>query len=157
MSNYRKKNRMTRYESDAKKKAAKAYYLHGEGLYVYRNNTGATLVLPKPTPNGQTRVEANCEFEGDNYYMSLVKTNMLKFIRELISPDEERKQKMLNEEKLILDQPPTVTTKGVVEQVVTKTTPADKKKLKLQEQKPNSETGEVLLTEDPLAGVTILG
>jgi hypothetical protein len=156
MSKYNKKKRMNKYESLANRKKTMEYHLHGEGLFVYRNNTSGTLCLPKPTPKGQTRIEANAEFEGDNYYMSLVKTNMLKFIRELISPEEERKQKMLNEEKLILDQPPTVTTKGVVEQVVT--TPKKKSaNKKLQEQNPSETKKEVLLTEDPLAGITILG
>jgi len=158
MSRYNKKKRMNKYEALAHRKTMKEYHLRGEGLYVYRNNTSGTLILPKPTPKGETRVESNCEFEGDNYYMSLVKTNMLKFIRELVSPEEERKQKMLNEEKLILDQPPTITDKGVVEQVVVPQTPTKKKIVdkKLQEQPSETKT-EVLLTEDPLAGITILG
>ena len=149
---------MNKYEALAHRKTMLAHHLHGEGLYVYRNNTSGTLVLPKPTPKGETRVEASAEFEGDSYYMSLVQSNMLKLVRELVSPSEEREQKMLNEEKLILDQPATVTNKGVVEQVVVshkkKPVVADKK---LQEQIPGENKKEVLLTEDPLDGVTILG
>jgi hypothetical protein len=154
--NYRKKTRTNRFERDAERREAKARFLHGEGLYLYKNNTAGTLILPKPTSNGKTRVESGQEFEGDNYYMSLVQANSLRLVRELISPEQERQQKMLNEEKLILDQPPTVTNKGVVEHVAVDSQ-AEKQVENLQEGKPQENKNEVLLNDDPLDGVTILG
>jgi len=161
----RKSKKTTKYENIANQREKMTYYLKGEGLYIYQNNTSGTLVLPKPViSNGVTiaSIEKNCQWEGDDYYMSLVRSNMARLIREVISPEEERKQKMLNEEKLILDQPERVTGRGVVEQVVepTKAVKKPAPKTKLTEQIPQTvETtteNEVLLTEDPLGGVTIL-
>ena len=72
-------------------------------------------------------------------------------------------EETLNEEKLILDQPERVTTEGVIEQVVKSPLAANNlaakngikpAKKKLQEQKPDAG---VLLVEDPLEGVQILG
>jgi hypothetical protein len=101
------------------------------------------------------------EWEGDNYYMSLVKQGMAINVATIRTPEEERIK--MNENKLILDQPATVTVKGAVEHVVVdqlavnkQAVPQPKKKDKLVEQ-PLVDSNEVLLTEDPLEGVTILG
>ena len=60
---------------------------------------------------------------------------------------------MLNEEKLILDQPDTVTHKGKVEHVVDRNTPAQR----LQEQ-GSDEQPEILLNEGPVDdGFVIVG
>lgn len=156
---------MTRYESLARQKERREYYLKGQGVYLYRNNVPGTLDLPKPTEKGQTKVEKNEEWEGDDYYMSLVKSGMARLVKEIKSPETERtemlNETLLNEDKLIVDQPDRVTVKGVVEQVVVQPNqPVDtkkkKKEEKLQEQKPQSQEDQLLI-EDPLAGVTILG
>ncbi|RDJ35522.1 MAG: hypothetical protein DWQ19_11945 [Crenarchaeota archaeon] len=156
----RKKKKLNKLQRQHERKIALEKKLHGEGLYLYKNNTSGTLILPKPLPNGKTRVEANAEFEGDNYFMQLVKNNSVRLIRELVSPKKEERQTMneniINEEKLILDQPSTVTEKGVVEHV--SVDPKDEKKEEnLQEGKPQENQNEVLLNDDPLDGVTILG
>ena len=155
----RKKTKANKLARAADNRLKQEQARKGEGLYLYKNNTSGTLILPKPTADGKTSVGDGGEFEGDSYYMSWVRSNMLRLVRELISPEQERQQKMLNEscnEKLILDQPTTVTDKGAVEHVVAGSQP-EKQVENLQEGKPEPHAGEVLLNEDPLEGVTILG
>ena len=151
-----KKKKMNRFQRDAEARATKARFLSGEGLYIYKTNTKGTLILPKPLKDGRTRVEIGTEFEGDNYFMSLVRSNSLSLVREITSPDQERQQNMLNEEKLILDQPTTVTDKGAIEHVAAEPKTANQNE-NLQEGKPLENQNEVLLNDDPLDGVTILG
>jgi hypothetical protein len=121
--------------------------LHGEGLYLYRNNTKADLTLPRPTKSGTRVVAAGKEFQGDNYYMQLVKQGMLRLVKELQSPEQQRAEEVKMEEKLILDQPDTITEQGKVEHVVS--TPQKK----LNEQKADKDKEpEVLLNEGPVEG-----
>ena len=88
--------------------------LHGEGMYLYRNNTNADLTLPRPTKSGIRSVGKGKEFQGDNYYIQLVKQGLLRLVKELQSPNHEKitelEAKM--EEKLILDQPDIVKDQG---------------------------------------------
>lgn len=136
------------------------YHLHGEGLYIFRNNTKGTLELPKPTATGVKNIPApdpkrgiSGEWQGDNYYMGLVRKNMAKLVREIISPAQEKEIKM--KEKLLLDQPDQVTEDGKVEHVVVQnTTTNNKKGKKLNENKPSEK--EKLLTEDPIEGVQVI-
>lgn len=145
--------KLSKYEAREYRKKKLEHHLKGEGLYVYRNASKADLMLPKPAANGQKYVRPGDEFQGDSYFMEMVKTNQVRLVRTLITPEQERGTKM-NEEKLICDQPDIVTTQGKVEHVV------------VTEKKPLNESGkkqeatsqpEVLINEDPLAGVDILG
>jgi hypothetical protein len=146
---YRKFNKYERKEEQAR---AVAQAMHGEGLYLYENNTDATLTLPRPTKSGTKVVGPRKQFQGDNYYMQMVRSGYLRFIKELQAPQSEE-QVMLNEEKLILDQPDTVTHKGKVEHVVDRNTPAQR----LQEQ-GSDEQPEILLNEGPVDdGFVIVG
>lgn len=160
--------KMSKLEAVAAQRAKREYYLHGEGLYVYRNRTNGTLTLPKPTAKGLVEVDVNGEWEGDNYYMFLVRQNMAALVRTIKEPDfkeeiqsetktAERKEEM--NEKLILDQPDFVTSEGKVEHVVSE--PKKKKDTKVAtKQRVTSkleENKEVLLNDDPLDGVQILG
>jgi len=126
--------------------------LKGEGLYLYRNSTNADLKLPKPTNSGVRVVGPKKEFQGDNYYMQLVRAGLLTLVKELQSPNiqenvEVLKEEKMSEEKLILDQPDTVTEEGKVEHVVSK------KKKKLNETKSTEEQQpDVLLNEGPIEG-----
>lgn len=142
------------------------YHLHGEGLYVYRNNTKGVLELPKPTATGVKHVPApdpargiTGEWQGDNYYMALVRKNMAKLVREIISPTQEKEIKMKQaQQKLLLDQPDQITTEGKVEHVVAESLPTAsvkkvKKNEKINESKPASDK---LLNEDPTEGVRII-
>jgi uncharacterized membrane protein len=122
--------------------------LHGEGVYLYRNNSMADLTLPRPTRSGIRSVGPKQEFQGDNYYMQLVKSGMLRLVKEIQSPEQQRAALEGNmQEKLILDQPDMITENGKVEHVVSK--PAQK----LNETKSGKEKQvDVLLNEDPIEG-----
>ena len=148
--------KLSKYEAREYRKKKLERQLKGEGLYVFRNASKADLYLPKPAQNNVKVVPPGAEFQGDSYFLeTLVKTNQARLVRTLITPEQERKSKM--EEKLIVDQPDTVTQEGKVEHVVVGTA------------KPLNEVGgackktesvkpaDVLLNEDPMDGVDILG
>jgi len=117
--------------------------LKGTGKFIYRNNTRGELTLPKPSLDGKKTVPPKGEWLGDDYFMALVKTHDATLVREV----EERKT--VSETKLILDQPPTVTSSGQVEHVVTPK--------QLTETKGSPEQSkETLITEDPVDGVEII-
>tara|TARA_Y100000034_G_C6910429_1_gene424490 strand:+ start:7034 stop:7759 length:726 start_codon:yes stop_codon:yes gene_type:complete len=128
----------------------------GQGYFLYENNTGGTLMLPKVTDSGVRQVEAadpnrpgSGRFQGDDYYMGLVRSNMLRLIKTLRTPQQEETI-MENNEKLILDQPDTITEAGKVEHVA-----ADKPVQPLHE--GDGEEGPVvLLNENPMDDVEIL-
>ena len=136
--------KLNRFEKLAANKEKLAKALFGEGVYLYRNNAGGDLKLPKPNLEGTTFVPKGGTFKGDSYFMSMVKNNELRLVEVLEKPKE-----IKMEEKLILDQPDIVTTEGTVEHVLT-----DEEKKKLEE---NEEEGrETLITEDPMDGIQIL-
>ena len=126
----------------------------GEGLFVFRNRNKATLTLPKVSADGKKTIGPSGEWEGDSYFMDLVRKNEAILVRTIKEPSEtilqlnEQKEYDMQEEKLILDQPDTVTSEGTVEQV--KATP----EMELEENEKNIE--DVLLTEDPMDGVEII-
>lgn len=68
---------------------------------------------------------------------------------------KQAEEKAMNEQKLILDQPETVTTKGVVEHVVVEPVSVAPPK-KVVETKKIQGTEDVLLNEDPMAGIEII-
>jgi hypothetical protein len=158
---YRKFNK---FEKKEVRSQMLANALHGEGIYLYRNNTKADLTLPRPTKSGTRVVGAGKEFQGDNYYMQLVKQGMLRLVKEIQSPEQQYAEEVKSEEKLvidqqlnegvkmeeklILDQPDTVTEKGKVEHVVSK--PA--KKLNEQKGGEKEKQQDVLLNEGPVEG-----
>jgi len=158
---YRKFNK---FEKKEVRSQMLANALHGEGVYLYRNNTGSDLRLPRPTKSGIRSVGPNKEFQGDNYYMQLVKQGFLRLVKEIQSPQaanavaQEEANVSLNEsinekkennmeEKLILDQPDTVTTEGKVEHVI-----KNKNKKLNEEQNENEKKPDVLLNEGPIEG-----
>lgn len=122
--------------------------LHGEGVYLFRNNTSADLTLPRPTKSGTRIVGSGKEFQGDNYYMQLVRQGILRLVKEIQSPEQQRAEEVKMEEKLILDQPDTITEAGKVEHVVSK--PA--KKLNEQKGSVKEKQQDVLLNEGPVEG-----
>jgi len=142
----KKKNRIEKLESDMK----------GSGLFVFENNTNADLKLPKITQSGTRSIGARQRFQGDSYYLSWVgpPLGLLKLVEEIIPKDNSTKKteenRTMNENKLILDQPDIVTTKGKVEHVVSQPNQI------LSDSNLNGETSpEVLLNEGPLDGVEI--
>lgn len=141
--------KMNRYERREFQHVKLAHDLHGEGIYVYENRSEhADLQLPKPTIGGKRFIAPKEQFQGDNYFMSMVQRNELKLIRTIQEP---QKEKLMNENKLILDQPDQVTAAGKIEHVV--------ETLKCTPKSCTTETtkrDDVLLTEDPMSGVEIL-
>jgi hypothetical protein len=130
--------------------ANKAASLAGEGLFLFQNNTLGELILPKPPfGSSNTTIAKGAIFKGDSYFLSLVRTADLKFLGEATQEDT----KIMKEEKLILEQPPTVTPKGSVEHFVEK--PETKKKKLSESDDPNPEPA-ILLTEDPVGGIVIM-
>lgn len=143
---YRKFNKLEKKEVRAQ---VLENVLHGEGLYLYRNNTGADLTLPRPTKSGIRIVGPNKEFQGDNYYMQLVRQGFLRLVKELQSPESEQTKTEVNmsQDKLILDQPDMITEQGKVEHVVSK--PVEK----MNETQQDAEAKpDVLLNEGPVEG-----
>lgn len=150
--------RLNKYEKNMLRAQKRKAALSGKGLYVFRNNTSGDLLLPRPTKSGITRVSTNEEFQGDDYYMFMVRNNELRLVRQIESP--EQPAKTLNEttepnmaDKLITEQPPVVTNEGTVEFVEQKP-----KQQKLDEHKPNEQQPQpdVLLNENPLDGIEII-
>jgi len=147
------------YESKEKLQA-------GKGFYLYENNTQGMVLLPKPTDSGvrevqpvNPRIPGSGRFQGDNYYMQMVPRE-LRLIKAYRTPEQETlmEENLMNEnssvnevaeEKLILDQPETVTESGKVEHV-----PVPKPVQPLNE--GDGEKGpEVLLNENPMDGIEI--
>jgi hypothetical protein len=143
---YRKFNK---YEAKEVRAQMVENALHGEGLYLFRNNTNADLTLPRPTKSGIRNILPGKEFQGDNYYMQLVRQGLLKLVKELQSPEQQKaiSEGVILEQKLILDQPDTVTNHGKVEHVVETT------KQKINESKATKEKQvDILINEDPVEG-----
>ena len=142
--------RKTKRENILERKKTMELVQHGEGLYIFRNRTGGSLILIKESADGQKTIGPGETWEGDDYFMQLVPREAT-VVKVLLSPEETRNKKM-TEEKLILDQPDQVTQEGTVEHVVE--APA----APLNEEAPveDNKNAEVLLTEDPMEGIEIL-
>lgn len=140
----------TRYEKKEIKKTQVENALHGEGLYLFRNNTNADLTLPRPTKSGIRTVGPKMEFQGDSYYKQFI-PSLLRLVKELQSPEQQHTA--LNEvnmtqqqqqEKLILDQPDMITEQGKIEHVVNKSTPIQK----MNEHGKQEKQPDILLNEN---------
>ena len=153
------RKKLNRFERRIEQKTKTANSIAGTGLFVYENNTNGHLTLPKATTSGQRVVGPKEQFQGDSYFMSLVKppNNLLKFVKTIVNEDQLPKTTSLmettdmNEQKLILDQPDRVTSEGTVEQIVSK-----KPVQKLNDAVAEKTKQEVLLTEEPMDGVEII-
>lgn len=165
-----KYRKMNKYEKKEEKSQKLANDLAGDGLYLFRNNTESEMTLPRPTRSGLRFVQPKAEFQGDNYYMQMVRTGLLRLVETLQTPDQqaavksaesanvvhedevqlhEQQESNINEgnmteEKLILDQPETITQQGQVEHVVNNNTPIRKLNEESDEQPED-----VLLNEGP--------
>lgn len=159
---FRESRRVNRLESLHRRKEHLEQVTKGEGLYLYRNrNVAASLALPKPTSKGQTTIPPKGEWEGDNYYMDLVRRHEAILVKEIKTPEQTRKEQpkeenLMESTKLILDQPDRVTTEGTMEQVVSSGSNSKKKKKLNESPQGDEKAKEVLLVEDPLSGVQII-
>ncbi len=118
--------------------------LHGEGLFEFQNNTKGVLTLPKFAEGGVKYVAPGKNFTGDSYFLQMVRSNDLRLIREINLNTEGGN---MEDKKLILDQPKTVTSKGQVEHVTSQ--PETELHEGSEEQK------DVLINEDPIEGLEI--
>lgn len=155
MSRLQKKNkRVSRYEAISEQHRKLREATAGNGLFVYRNRSNhASLKLPKPCKDGRIEIPPNGEFEGDDYFDMLVKNNAAVLVRTV---EIKKESVMLNESKLILDQPEIVTTNGTVEHVVVDEMPVSEKKKKGKKNE-STDKGDILLTDSSLEGIQILG
>lgn len=136
--------RISREERRNKALAKREEASKGYGVYIFENNTKGELMLSRPTKSGVKRVAPGGRFEGDDYYMQMVGRDL-----RCIQIIQTKEQEMELAEKLITEQPPTVTTEGTVEFV--KQSPAKK----LNENQPG-EQEDVLLNESPMDGIEII-
>jgi len=152
------RKRMTRQEKKEIQKSKFLNNMSGSGIYIYENNTDGDLNLPKPTTSGVRMIGARKRFQGDSYYMKWVGSpmNLLRLIEEIVPQNSvvnENKENVMNENKLILDQPDTVTTKGKVEHMVSD----DVTDQALNDStNPNDKKPEILLNESPIDGLEII-
>lgn len=133
----------------------------GVGLFLFKNrNKEASLQLPKVSFDGKRWVGPNENWQGDSFFLKMIPKEAI-LVKTLISPDEEKQKENNNmEEKLILDQPDQITNDGKVEHVVESQDVVEinentKKRKKRNKNESNVESNK-LLTEDPIAGVTII-
>ena len=153
-----KPNRLERRTINAEKLANN---MGGSGLYIYENNTNSDLKLPKPTASGVRVVGPRKRFQGDSYYLIWVgrPLNLLRLIEEItpkkttqeIAEEIARRNSPMNEQKLILDQPDTITSKGKIEHVVDNEHPVQP----LNDSTASKPAVDFLLNENPLDGVAI--
>jgi hypothetical protein len=135
---------------------------HGEGLFLFKNKSSfASLDLPKKSHDGKKWIAPNETWEGDSYFLPMIPKEAI-LVKTIIDPKQTSQKTeetiMLNEEnKLILDQPDQITENGKVEHVI----PDQDAQINEQEQNKKNKSEcknnkNSLLTEDPLAGVTII-
>jgi len=134
----RDKSPHTKYERMEHRRVILENRLKGTGKYLYQNNTSGDLELPKVTESGRKTVRHKEKFIGDSYFMYMVPRELI--LLENLEP--------MPTNKLITEQPPTVTHQGKVEYVQPEQT-------KLNENGPDGKNPDVLLTEDPVGGIVI--
>ena len=145
-----------RYEKKAIQSQNLAKAMHGEGLYLFENHTKADLGLPRPTKSGIRSVGPGKQFQGDDYYMQMVRNGHLRLIKVLQTPEQERalnEAAEMNEQKLILDQPEIFTEQGKVEHTIKPNTP-----IRQLDEAGNQKQPDILLNEGPIDdGFVIVG
>lgn len=139
----------TRIERTEQKRKVTEYHQAGTGMYVFRNRSSvASLELPKPAADGKKWVAPGQTWKGDSYFLKMVprEATLVEAIQ-----TEQKEDRMAD--KLILDQPDQITSSGKVEHSVIGGE-IQINEVGSEETKVN--TKEKLITEDPLAGVTII-
>ncbi len=124
--------------------------LHGKGVYIYENKLNSDLMLPKHTLDGQKMIRPKQSFRGDSYFLEMVRIGQLKLLKCI----DNGEAKIMNENKLILDQPDIVKSCGKVEHVQ-----ASKPNIPLNDSNQNNKEStqeKVLLTEDPAGSIEVI-
>lgn len=156
-----KKNNMTKQERREVKKQNLAESQSGTGLFIFKNKSSqATLQLPKVSFDGKKWIEPNQTWKGDSFFLKMIPREA-SLVKTLISPDQQKKNEEAKamESKLLLDQPDQITPEGKLEHVIdsgdaVELNETTKKKKKTKNENENKD--KTLLTEDPIAGVTII-
>ena len=115
-------------------------------LHVFENHHTYDLQLPKPTFQGFTLINPKRQFVADASFLEYLKTGMIRYIG-----PHKKKEEVIVESKLLVEQPATVTYHGKVENVVCKTSA----KVVLKDG-TNNEEENVLLNEGPSDGIKII-
>lgn len=105
---YRKFSR----EEKKRNRQQKLVAIESTNKFIFQNPHNANLDLPKALKDGRKQVGPKEKFEGDDYFVQLARQGMLIFVGQI------KEEEKMPEQKLILDQPNTVTHRGTVEQVV---------------------------------------
>jgi len=154
--NYRKKiKKVDKYTIREMKRQKREDSLKGDGEYLFVNNTRGDLMLLKkpiksPIPMNPCMIPMGQTFIGDSYFLNMMRSGEIRLI-ETLKPAASERTGIMEEKKLILDQPGRFTNQGQTEHVV----PTDKVK-PLIENQPHKPAVDTLITEDPLEGVEIL-
>jgi hypothetical protein len=151
-----KKNKMSKRERTEIKNKNLAESLKGSGLFLFKNRSNtASIQLPKMSSDGKKWVEPNQTWQGDSFFLKMIPREAL-LIKTIISPDQQKKEEEMNENKLLLDQPDQVTSEGKVEHVVPSEECVLNEDTKKKNKTESKKNGKKLLTEDPIAGVSII-
>lgn len=145
----RSERKLNKLERTEQKKKVLEYHQSGSGMFVFKNRSNvASLELPKVSADGKKWVGPNQTWRGDSYYLMMVPKEAV-LVENLEVQKKEESKPMA--EKLILDQPDQITTSGKVEHSVARD------EFPMNEVAPiDQKIKEMLITEDPLAGVTII-
>jgi hypothetical protein len=149
-----KKTRQNRYQAMSDARQAAKDKMTGTGLYRFKNNSKGTLMLPKPAQDGRRQIGEGEEFIGDSYFITFMKKELI-IVEQLATEPEPLEERNIMSEKLILDQPDTVTVSGTIEQVVRAQQPVPAQ-LPLIEDDADPTKKNVLINEDPLEGMEIV-
>ena len=155
--------RANRYERRQMHAAKLASDMGGTGIYVFENNTDGDLKLPKATVGGLKTIGPRKRFQGDSYFLIWVGSpmNLLRLIeeikpkmttQEIADKISQEQGTVMTEQKLILDQPDTITNKGKIEHVVANDQPLQSLNDACAA-KPNKD---ILISENPLDGIAII-
>jgi len=122
-------------------------------LHIFENHHNYDLKLPKPSHKGFTLINSKKQFLADKSFLEYVKNGMIRYIGPY------QKEEVIVENKLICEQPPTVTTQGKVENFVVQPkvykNTCGKAKI-ISDNNLNEETTDVLLCESPSDGIMIV-
>jgi hypothetical protein len=127
-------------------------------LYIYENHKKHDFSLPKKSICGQQLIGPGRRFKGDSYFMMFVKTGDLRIHEVLESAPPTEKLNEASEgnmEKLILDQPEKFTSKGQTEHVL-ENNPQVQPMNEITKDNAKQPAGDVLLVENPMAGIDII-
>jgi len=155
--NYRKKQqKIDKFTLRELKRQKREDALKGDGEYLFVNNTRGELNLLKkpiksPVPMNPCVIPPGQTFVGDSYFLNMMKTGEIRLI-EVLKPAESERTGIMEENKLILDQPNRFTNQGQTEHVA----PAESPKTLIENKPVKQPAVDKLITEDPLEGVEIL-